>query len=281
MLKATQLIADNLIALFSDEPPLRRTVKVMARTVLITGATGTLGHHVVPEAIAAGHEVRALSRHDRVGYTGVHWHRGDLQSGAGMDDALSGADAVVHCATQLVGDKDVAAAENLVAAARRAGVGHLIYISIVGVDTIPLGYYKTKLRVEQVLESSGLGHTVLRATQFHELVASTFRAQRYSPVLWALRGASFQPIDTRDVATRLVELIDAEPAGRAPDIGGPAVHEHAELGRMYLAAQRSRRKVVRFTLPGKTVAGYTSGANLVPDNPVGSITFQDFLASAA
>lgn len=251
----------------------------MARTVLVTGATGTLGHHVVPEATAAGHEVRALSRHDRVGYTGVHWFRGDLQSGAGLDDALTGANVVVHCATQLTGDKDVAAARNLVESARRNDVEHLIYVSIVGIDSIPLGYYKTKLRVEGVLEASGIGHTVLRATQFHELLASTFRAQRFSPVLWALRDARFQPIDTRDVATRLVELIMDRPAGRAPDIGGPAVYEHSELARMYLSAQHSRRRVLRFTLPGKTVAGYRSGANLVPNNAVGALTFQDFLTS--
>ena len=88
----------------------------------------------------------------------------------------------------------------------------------------------------------------------------------------------FQPIDTRDVAARLVEFIDAEPAGRAPDIGGPAVHTHAELARMYLAARGGRRTVVQVPLPGRIVAGYRSGANLVPDNPVGTVGFADYLA---
>ncbi|MBX8689900.1 NAD-dependent epimerase/dehydratase family protein, partial [Mycobacterium sp. 20091114027_K0903767] len=59
----------------------------MPRTVLVTGATGTLGHHVVPEATAAGHQVRALSRRDRVGYTGVHWYQADLLD----PDSLNGA----------------------------------------------------------------------------------------------------------------------------------------------------------------------------------------------
>ena len=49
--------------------------------VLITGATGTLGHRVVGEATEAGHKVRALSRRDHVGYTGVHWSQGDLLTG--------------------------------------------------------------------------------------------------------------------------------------------------------------------------------------------------------
>jgi len=99
-------------------------------------------------------------------------------------------------------------------------------------------------------------------------------------LLWALRGVRFQPIDTRDVAARLVELIDAEPAGRVADIGGPAVHSHADLGRMYLAARESRRRVVELPLPGRIVAGYRSGANLAPDNPVGTIGFAEYLAQS-
>lgn len=253
----------------------------MARTVLVTGATGTLGHHVVPEAIAANHHVRALSRRERVGYTGVHWHRGDLHAGTGLDDALHGVDVVIHCATQAGAGKDVVAARNLIGAARRTGVEHLIYVSIVGIDDIPLPYYKTKLQVEQTLAASGLGHTVLRATQFHELIDGIFRGQRFFPALLAVRGVRFQPIDTRDVAARLVALIETEPSGRAPDIGGPEIHEHADLGRMYLAAHASSRRVVSLTIPGKIGAGYRSGANLATDNATGTITFQDYLASAA
>jgi uncharacterized protein YbjT (DUF2867 family) len=252
----------------------------MPRCVLVTGATGTLGHHVVPEATAAGHSVRALSRHERIGYTGVHWCQGDLSAGIGLDAALDGVDVVVHCATQSTGSKDVTATENLIEAAGRAGVEHLVYISIVGIDRIPLPYYKAKLRAEEALSASSLGHTVLRATQFHELIEKIFTAQRFSPVLWTLGGVRFQPIDTRDVAVRLVELVGAAPAGRVADIGGPEVHDHAELGRMYLEARGSNRRVARLTLGGHIVAGYKSGANLVPDNAVGTTTFQDYLGSA-
>ncbi|CRZ18542.1 SDR family oxidoreductase [Mycolicibacterium neworleansense] len=253
----------------------------MPRTVLVTGATGTLGHHVVPEATEAGHQVRALSRRDRVGYTGVHWHQADLLKPDSLAAALDGVDVVVHCATQATGSKDIRAARNLIEAARRNGVGHLIYISIVGIEDIPLPYYKTKLRVEQALESSGVGHTILRATQFHELIEKTFSVQRFSPFLWALRGVRFQPIDTRDVATRLVSLIDSEPAGRVADIGGPSIHSHPELGQMYLSAHNSVRRVARFTLPGRIVAGYRSGANLTPENAVDGASFQDYLGTDA
>ena len=195
-----------------------------------------------------------------------------------MDAAVEGVDVIVHCATQGTRDKDVTSTQNLITAARRAGVAHIIYVSIVGIDRIPLPYYQTKLRVERALDASAVGHTVLRATQFHDLIKVIFSIQRFSPLLWTLRGVRFQPIDTHDVATRLVELIDTEPAGRVTDIGGPAVHTHAELARMYLAARGGRRPVVQLPLPGRIVGGYREGANLAPDNAVGTIDFAEFLA---
>jgi uncharacterized protein YbjT (DUF2867 family) len=252
----------------------------MSREILVTGATGTLGSEVVAAALAAGHRVRALSRRERRNGSPVRWHRGDLLEGAGIDGAIDGVDVIVNCATQPTRDKDVTSMENLTSAVRRTGTGHLVHVSIVGIDRIPLPYYKTKLRVEQVLQRSGVGHTVLRATQFHDLINTSFSIQRYSPVLWALRDVRFQPIDTRDVAAQLVEMIDAEPAGRVPDIGGPTVHSHMELARIYLTAHGGRRKVVSVPVPGRIVAGFRTGANLAPENPVGTIEFADYVASA-
>ena len=173
----------------------------MARDVLITGATGTLGHRVVGEATEAGHNVRALSRKSHVGYTGVHWAQGDLLSGEGIDAALDGIDTVIHCATQGTRAKDVDSADNLIAAARRAKTANIIYVSIAGIDRIPMPYYKAKLRVEEALTASGLGHTIIRVTQFHDLIETTFSIQRFSPALFAVKDVRFQPIDTRDVAT--------------------------------------------------------------------------------
>ncbi len=247
--------------------------------VLVTGATGTLGRQVSAAAVAAGHDVFALSRSEHTDSGQLHWRRADLLSGERIDAAVDGVNVIVNCATQPTRDRDVTSMQNLTAAVRRAGVGHLVHVSIVGIDRIPLPYYRTKLRVEQVLAASGVGHTVLRATQFHDLVTTSFAIQRYSPVLWALRDVRFQPIDTRDVAHRLVELIDSEPSGRAPDIGGPSVHTHAELGRIYLSARGGRRTVVAVQVPGRIVAAYRSGAHLAPENPVGTIEFADYMAA--
>ncbi len=252
----------------------------MTARVLVTGATGTLGRKVVGAATEAGHHVVAMSRRSHVGYTGVHWVQADLLDDTGLDAAVDGADVIVNCATQPTGGKDVTSMDNLVAAARRANVGHIVHVSIVGIDRIPLPYYRTKLRAEQALEASGVAHTILRATQFHDLITTTFAIQRFSPVLWAARDVRFQPIDTRDVAGRLVDLVAAEPAGRAPDIGGPTVHTHTVLARMFLASRNGRRPVASVPLPGRMVAAIRSGANLVPDNPIGTVGFADYLAES-
>ena len=100
---------------------------------------------------AAGKARRPQSH---VGYTGVHWAQGDLLSGEGIDAALDGIDTVIHCATQGTRGKDVVSADNLIAAARRAKTANIIYVSIVGIDRIPMPYYKAKLRVEEALTAS-------------------------------------------------------------------------------------------------------------------------------
>src|SRR6476469_5821165 len=250
----------------------------MTRQVLVTGATGTLGHRGVADDKKDGHKVRALSRKSHVGYTGVHWAQGDLLSGEGIDAALDGIDTVIHCATQGTRAKDVVSADNLIAAAQRAKTANIIYVSIAGIDRIPMPYYKVKLRVEEALTASAVGHTIIRVTQFHDLIETMFSIQRFSPALFAMKDVRFQPIDTRDVATHLVSLIDRGPAGRVDDIGGPAVFGHADLARMYLTSRGSRRRVVALPVPGAIGAGLRSGANLVPANPVGTIGFAQYLA---
>jgi uncharacterized protein YbjT (DUF2867 family) len=210
----------------------------------------------------------------------VHWAQGDLLSGEGIGAALDGIDTVIHCATQGTRARDLVSATNLISAARRAKTANIIYVSIVGIDRIPLPYYKVKLRVEEALTASGLGHTIVRVTQFHDLIETTFSAQRFSPALFAIKGVRFQPIDTCDVAAHLVSLIDNGPAGRVDDIGGPAVLGHDELGRKYLTSLGSRRPVVPLPVPGGIVEGFKSGANLVPANPIGKIGFDQYLIAS-
>ena len=186
---------------------------------------------------------------------------------------MAGADTIVHCATTN-GAADVAVTRTLVDAARRAGTPHLVFISIVGVDRIPLGYYGAKLAAERVVEDAGRGWTILRATQFHDLVARLWRVQRRSPVTVSPAGTSIQPIDVRDVAARLVELATGPPAGRVPDLGGPEVRDARDLARAYLRATGRRRAVVPVRFPGAVAAAYRRGHHLTVPRP--GTTFEEF-----
>lgn len=246
-------------------------------TVLVTGATGTLGREVVRLLVARGVVVRGLSRRERSGGDGVEWAVGDLVTGEGIAAAVAGVDVVIDCATA-VGKKDLVAVRNLVAAAERAGVRHLMYVSIVGVDRVPLAYYRTKHACEQVVRESGLGWTVLRATQFHDLLLKIFGVAAKLPVFPVLTGVRFQPVDAREVAEHLVELAGEEPAGYAPEVGGPRVRTYRELAEAYLRAAGRRRVLVPVRLPGAVGRELRAGGNLTPERAVGRGTFEEALA---
>ncbi|MBZ6230758.1 SDR family oxidoreductase [Streptomyces olivaceus] len=239
-------------------------------TFLATGGTGTLGRLVAERLREGGHEVRVLSRRSKP-------YAVDLREGGGtLDTALDGVDTVVHCATTPRGG-DERAATNLVAAARRAGVAHLVYISIVGVDRVPLGYYRSKLAVERLVEQSGLGWTVLRATQFHDLVVQVLQALTRPPVAVLPAHAEDQPVEVAEVADRLAGLAVGAPAGRVADVGGPEVRTFESLARAYLEATGRRRRVVRVPLAGKTYRAFRAGGHLAPGRAVGTRTFEEYL----
>ena len=240
-------------------------------TVLVTGATGTLGTPTVARLRAAGHEIRALSRRRAPGLV-----TGDLLTGAGLEQALEDAGTVLHLSTAQ-SHKDVAATRTLLTAASAAGVGHVVLISIVGIESVPIGYYKDKVTIERLVAESTLPYTVLRATQFHSLVASVFGAQRFSPVLLA-PAVPLQPVAVEEVADRLAELAEGPAAGRVADIAGPEQLRMTELAHQWRSAKGSRRPVVPLRLPGKIFGGYAGGGVLVPGPAYGRISFAEYLA---
>ncbi|WP_371519005.1 SDR family oxidoreductase [Kitasatospora sp. NBC_01300] len=246
-------------------------------TVLVTGATGVLGREVVRLLVARGVAVRGLSRRVRSGGAGVEWVVGDLVTGEGIAGAVAGVEVVVDCATT-VGRKDVAAVRTLVAEAGRAGVRHLLYVSIVGVDRVPIPYYRAKLACERVVRESGLGWTVLRATQFHDLLLRIFDVSARLPVFPVPGGARVQPVDVREVAARVAELAGEGPAGYAPEVGGPRVRPYRELAEAYLRASGRRRVLLPVRVPGASGRALRAGGNLTPERAVGRGTFEEVLA---
>jgi uncharacterized protein YbjT (DUF2867 family) len=256
----------------------------MPSSVLVTGGTGTLGRLVVPRLRDAGCQVRVLSRRRHDAADGIEFVTGDLLTGVGIEPAVDGAGTILHCAGSAKGDED--ATRNLVRAASQAGALHLVYISVVGVDRIPIesgvdrtmfGYFGAKRAAERVVADSGLPWTTLRATQFHDLILMVARQLAKLPVLPVPAHFRFQPVDPAEVAARLAELTLGPPAGLVPDLGGPRVYGAADLVRGYLRATHRHRPIVPVWLPGKAARAFRAGANLTPEYAVGHRTWEDFL----
>lgn len=239
-------------------------------TILVTGSTGQLGSPTLAALRAAGQDARGISRSGRDGSTSA-----DLATGAGVAAALRGVDTVVHCA-QTRGKRDPQLARTLVESAKAAGVGHLVLISIVGIDQISMPYYRQRVEIEHIIENSGIPVTIQRATQFHSLIDGLFSAQRLMPVI-VVPASRFQPIAVTEVANRLSELAVGAPHGRVQDIGGPEQLDIRQLHAKWKRAKRSHRGALVLRLPGKALAGYATGANFVPGEPYGRSTFDDYL----
>lgn len=253
--------------------------------ILVTGGTGTLGRQVVTRLQRAGRPVRALGRHATDMNPAVELVVADLETGAGVDAALDGVEIVVHCAGTAKGD-DIKA-KTLVDAAQRANVRHIVYISVVGADETPIngpidramfGYFGAKHAAERIIAESGIPWTTVRATQFHDLTLKTLEQLAKLPVMPVFGGMSFQPIDSGEVADRLVELALDEPAGLVASIGGPKIYPMDELARSYLAADGRSKPVFGMPIFGAAARAQKSGVNLAPDRAVGRRTWEEFLA---
>jgi len=242
--------------------------------IAVAGGTGVVGQYVVRALNEAGHEPVVLARARNV----------DIISGAGLDEALVGVEAVVDASNIATSNRKKATAffetgtTNLIQAGKRAGVSHHVVLSIVGIDRAPLGYYQAKLRHEAVALGSGIGCSVLRATQFHEFAGQVL--QRVPGPIAFIPPVQTQPIAAREVGEALAALAVGAPVGMAGDLAGPEVHHLPDLCRQTLRAQGRKRPVVRFPLPGKAGKAMASGALLpVGDGPRGTETFAEWLGA--
>ena len=247
--------------------------------LLITGGTGTLGRLVVPRLLDAGCKVRVLSRTSHESGDGIEYVTGDLLKGEGIEPAVDGAEIILHLAGGPGAKGDEEATQNLERAASQAGVQHLVDISVIGAERVPLGYFRNKLGAERAVADSGLPWTTLRAAQFHDLVLTVVEKMAKLPVVPIPGGLRFQPVDSGEVAARLVELTLGEPAGLVPDLAGPKVYGMADLIRGYLRARGKRRLMMPVRMPGKAGRAYRAGENLsLEGTAVGKRTWEDFLA---
>jgi uncharacterized protein YbjT (DUF2867 family) len=238
--------------------------------VLVTGGRGLLGREVVRQLSEGGHQPLAAGRRGPVVL--------DVRTGEGLEAALAGVDAVIHCASNSRGrdarEVEVEGTARLVQAARSASVVHLVYISIVGVERVPLAYYRYKLHAEKVVEHGRVPWTILRATQFFPFQERLFMA---TPVLLAPGGFVAQPVDVGEVAARLIRALEEGPATRVHEFGGPEIRTVESLVRSLVRVRGLRRPVLRPRLPGPFAAAVRAGGLTCPDGERGRLTWERWL----
>jgi uncharacterized protein YbjT (DUF2867 family) len=255
--------------------PLPASTRLEDVDVLITGGTGRLGRRLVGPLQAAGHTVRVMSRRG-AGPGGV---RGDLTSHRDLPQALAGADVVVHAASDPrdAWQVDVAGTRRLAQAADRDRLQHLVYVSIVGVDRIPYGYYRAKFAAEQVLLASGLPVTLLRVTQFHDFVDQLLETAKRGPVLPVPMSWSAQPVDVGEVADHVAAVAGGPPSGDVAEYGGPEELTAADMARLWTAAREPGTRVVATPVPGRLSAAFRDGAALPTRGARGRRTYREHL----
>ena len=251
--------------------------------ILVTGGTGVLGHEIVKQLGGTEHTIRIMSRRSQPAtlQANQEWAQADLETGAGLKEAVAGVDVILHAASnprQNTYQADVVGTRKLLEQAKIANVAHFVYISIVGIERIPFAYYNVKVEAENVIKASGVPNTILRATQFHDFVdilATT--ADRFKPFLFLPIDFQIQPVDVGEVAARMIQIAAYQPAGLLPDMGGPEVFRARDLVKIWLKTRGMRRIVLPLPMLGKVAHGFRNGYNTCPDHRDGKITWAQWL----
>ncbi len=262
-------------------------------TVVVTGGTGHLGRDLVAR-LKDSYHVRVLARSSGSD-PDVDWIRGDLATGEGIAEALSGSQTVIHAATlspaarrgyflpqdlwssPVEVDRDGTA--RVLSEAAAAKVQHIIYVSIVGIDKPVIPYLRRKLEAENLISSGLIPWSIARAGQFHWLLDRLFGRMARLPALTLPNNLPIEPVDTTDFADYLVESVGIGPSGRLPDFGGPEVLTFSEAFDQWQQIRGRRVRTLTFPLPSviKNAAAAMSVSG--PDSRRGAVTWADWLAS--
>jgi uncharacterized protein YbjT (DUF2867 family) len=207
--------------------------------IAVIGGTGLIGSQVVEILNAAGHEAVPSSPSSGL----------DLISGQGLPAALAGAAVVVNLSNSPTFDDASpaffrASMNNLLSAARDAGVGHAVILSIVGVDLVPdLVYYRAKVLQEDLLKAGPIPYSIVRSTQFFEFMNAVLSWTSDDTTV-RLPHTLVQPIASADIARAVADVSVDAPLQGTRDIAGPEVFHLDELGKITLAAHDDHRTVV-------------------------------------
>ncbi|MFF4181614.1 NAD(P)H-binding protein [Streptomyces sp. NPDC001691] len=247
--------------------------------IAVAGGTGTLGRHVVDELRARGHRVRVLSRRSAE-------YPVDLSTGEGLEAALRGCDVVVDAANS-VSPRTMRATlvdgtRRLLAAERAAGVGHHVCVSIVGCDRVPMPYYKVKTAQEDAVTAGPVPWTIVRATQFHELIAGVFTATARARFVFASKRVVLQPVAAAEAARAVADAAEAAPRNGRIEAAGPERTDLHALARTWRATTARRAALLSAPIPGRMGRALRAGrlASARPDAQ-GAVDFAQWLADRA
>ena len=240
--------------------------------ITVFGGKGLLGTHLVPILEESGHTTTVTTRSP----AGTNEMKADFLTGEGMEEAIEGADLVVHLVSDAAkpNKTDVQGTKRLL---ELMNGQHLVYMSIVGVDKHPFAYYRAKHDAELLIAESGIPHSILRATQFHDFIVRIMRAAGRPPLALIPKTFVFQPIDTGEVAVALAEVIESRAPGLQPDIAGPAVHTAEYLARTFMEAIGRERPILHLPVPGKAARAFKDGLHTNESRSVGQVTWEDYL----
>src|SRR3954471_10123216 len=242
--------------------------------VAVIGGTGLIGSRVVNVLNASGHEAVPHSPS-----TGL-----DLLSGKGLPEALAGADVVVNLTDSPTSDEASLAffqttMDKLLLAAKSAGVGHAVVLSIVGVELVPdLVYYRAKVLQEDILKAGPVPYSIVRATQFFEFMDAVLSWTSDDNTV-RLPDTPVQPIASADLSKEVAEVSRGEPLNGIRNVGGPEVFTLDELGRGALAAKGDKRTVVVDHTAGMFAAVQGDLLIAPADAVLATTTFREWLAA--
>ena len=241
-------------------------------SILVTGASGYLGSHIVKQLVAAGKPVRALVRsrawaevEGRLAGLNIEYVEGDATKPETLPAAVKGATAIIHTVAIAI-EKGARRYEeiiyrgtvNIADAAKAAGIRRFVNISQLGADSkLPYRFLASKGKAQEYVAASGLDWTAFRPSVMwgpeDEFANSFARLVPLTPLIFPIIGdgqAKFQPVWVEDVAAAVVKsLDDATTIGQEFELGGPEVLTIAEIERRTFAAIGARRLMIPFPIP--------------------------------
>ena len=245
--------------------------------VAVIGGTGNVGRETVAALRAKGHDPVVVARSKGV----------DVITGEGLDAVLEGVDAVVDVTNIEAPDSATAEnffateTQNLQAAEQRAGVGHHVLLSIVGLNAVEGNAHYAGKRVQEVMVTDGaIPWTIVAATMFFDFGAMVADWTRTDDGTAIVPPLLVQPVAVADVADVLAEVAVGKPLGRTIEIAGPDTHDLVDMARRTLTARGDQVRLVaswRESPLGVEMAGEVllpeDGARITPT------TFETWLAT--